>query len=133
MDFGMRINKKHLLALAFAISSVNAFSIPNGFTYLTSTEDMDIYYGSILSKDGRETFISTHEVFKDQSKIVESSVISEVDCSNPQVRTIARVIYFSDGKIMKTDNGIPPGQWQYAGKGTAGSRLFEKVCGYYPK
>lgn len=129
----MRINIKYILALPFAISSINAFSIPDGFTYLTSTEDMDIYYGSVLSKDGREAFISTHQVFKDQSKIIESSVISEVDCLNPQVRTIARVIYFSDGKKISTDNSIPPGQWNYAGKGTAGSRLFEKVCGYYPK
>lgn len=129
----MRINIKYILALVFAISSINAFSIPNGFTYLTSTEDMDIYYGSVLSKDGRENFISTHEVYKDQSKVVESSVISEVDCSNPQVRTIDRIIYFPDGKMTTTEKNIPPGQWHYAGKGTAGARLFEKVCGYYPR
>lgn len=133
MDSEMRINLKYILALAFAVSSVNAFSIPNGFVYLTSSEDMDIYYGSVLSKDGREAFISTHEVFKDQSKILESSVISEVDCSNPQVRTVTRIIYFSNGKILKPDNKIPPGQWNYAGKGTVGARLFEKVCGHYPK
>jgi phage FluMu gp28-like protein len=124
---------KKIIATAVVLTSASAFAIPDGFTYLTSTEDMDIYYGSVLSKGGRDIFITTHEVYKDQSTVVETTVISEVDCSNPQARTVARVIYFADGKRISTDSSTPPGQWTYAGKGTAGARLYEKVCGHYPK
>jgi hypothetical protein len=124
---------KKITVIASILASAFAFAIPDGFTYLTSTEDMNIYYGSVLSKDGRDAFISTHEVYKDQSTVAETSTISEVDCSNPQVRTISRIIYFSDGKHISTDRSTPPGQWKYAGQGTAGARLYEKVCGKYPK